>query len=50
MVEAHVSDNEENKDDATFIQKPAILDQLKAASLITNSTSNFRDSKTRVHA
>jgi len=35
MVEANGSDNEEQADQ-TFIEKPAILDQLKAAALITN--------------
>ena len=36
MVEAHDSNEEEAAANKTFIEVPAILDQLKAASVITN--------------
>jgi len=37
MVEAHEPANEEEQAEKSFIEVPAILDQLKAASLITNA-------------
>jgi len=37
MVEAHKQETEEEKGEKNFLEVPAILDQVKAASLITNA-------------
>jgi len=38
MVEAHDKETEEEQGEKSFMEVPAILDQVKAASLITNGT------------